>query len=723
MFRDNRTKRRAGRADTARSSRARAAGLASAFALSAALVAGVLATGPAATPNAFADSAAADGDAAASTFTDSYTAWPGYATTAAESIAPGAVPVSAPVSGDEAWRVTLSALIEGSAAESAKGEVGGVDASASENAGAVQAVSEAAVSMLALRQAGQSTYMYVAYGTTILKLDAASGSELARTELPSRMPQESGAAFVDGVLVVPTESGQLVAYDEDLMKAWETQALPAPAGSSWAVSSDIAEHDGCVYVAFAAEGADASESSEGGDVVMAAYSSLDGSLLWTVTPGGAGSAAGNAAGEGSATPTAGSSASGATDLSLYATDDGLLFCRGDATLYLLGYEAGETLAKLEQAGPVAGRIGAVSTGAGDPSIFVVVASVEGASAEDGASSTPVSEARVVDVTDGGLGFSEPCRIDGDARNIRPVVVGGDAYLVVEASGDGDATGGSEAAGDSGATSAAGEARGSEAAGGDGTASATEETAAGGAAVAETKLVELDLSQAVEDVERVRETQAADANASEVGQGTSTGSDACFAAPAAPQVTASVAAPCATGGLFAGVYGENGREATIELQYVGSDGGLYIATFAADQGLAAATVERRADLAPQAAAGEGASEASSVASPAPVANRDGSMFCAAGGAIVALSPDAHRAVATPVGGSEGLDTVMGSGLMLPNGAGLGVGVLVLAAGFGAYYAIRNRGNRAKIDEGVVAWRQGEEATGRSKTSRSRSGRSR
>ena len=705
MFRDNRTKRRVGRADAGRSSRVRAAGLASACALAAALVAGVLAMGPAAVPNAFADSAAADGDAAASTFTDPYTAWPGYATTAAESIAPGAVPVSASVSGDEAWRIALSALVEDSAAASAKGGDGDLDASAPEGTGAVQAAPEVSGSVLALRQAGQSTYMYVACGMTILKLDAANGSELARAELPARMPQESGAAFVDGVLVVPTESGQLVAYDEDLAKAWETQALPAPAGSSWTISSSIAEHDGCVYVVFAAGGAEASASGEGSDVVIAAYSSLDGSLLWTATPGGAGSAADDSASEDAATPAASSSASAATDLSLYATDDGLLFCQGDATLYLLGYEAGETLAKLEQAGPVAGRIGAVSTGAGDPSIFVVVASVGGASAGDEASSTPASEARVVDVTDGGLGISEPCRIDGTARNVRPVAVGGDAYLVVEASGDGDATGGSEAAGGDGAASAAGE------------------TAVGGAAAGETRLVELDLAQTVEDIERVRETQAADANASEAGRGTSTGSDACFAAPAAPQVTASIAAPCATGGLFAGVYGENGREATIELQYVGSDGGLYVATFAADQGLAAATVERRADLAPQAATGEGASEASSVSSPAPVANRDGSMFYAAGETIVALSPDADRAVATPVGGSEGLDTVMGSGLMLPNGAGLGAGVLVLAAGFGAYYAIRNRGNRAKIDEGVVAWRQDEGATGRSKTSRSRSDRSR
>lgn len=705
MFRDNKTKRRVGRAGAGRSSRVRAAGLASACTLAAALVVGVLVMGPAAAPNAFADSAAADGDAAASTFTDPYTAWPGYATTTAESIAPGAVPVSAPVSGDEAWRVALSALAEDSASASAKGGDGGADASASEGTGTVQSAPEASGSVLALRQAGQSVYMYVAYGTTLLKLDAANGSELARVELPARMPQTSVAAFVDGVLVVPTESGQLVAYDEDLAKAWETQALPAPSGSSRAISSSIAEHDGCVYVAFAAEGTEASASGEGGDVVMAAYSSLDGSLLWTATPGGAGSAASDAAGEGAATPAAGAPASGAADLSLFATDDGLLFCQGDATLYLLGYEAGETLAKLDQEGPVAGRIGAVSTGAGDPSIFVVVASVEGASAEDGTSSTPVSEARVVDVTDGGLGISEPCRIDGAARNVRPVVVGGNAYLVVEAPDDGGTAGGSEATG------------------GDGAASATGETAAGGAAAGETRLVELDLAQTVEDIERVRETQVADTNASEAGQGTSTGSDACFAAPAAPQVTASIAAPCATGGLFAGVYGENGREATIELQYVGSDGGLYVATFAADQGLAAATVERRADLALEAAAGEGASAVSSAASPAPVANRDGSMFYAAGDTIVALSPDADRAVATPVGGSEGLDTVMGSGLMLPNGAGLGAGVLVLAAGFGAYYAIRNRGNRAKIDEGVVVWRQDEETTGRSKTSRSRSDRSR
>ena len=45
----------------------------------------------------------------------------------------------------------------------------------------------------------------------------------------------------------------------------------------------------------------------------------------------------------------------------------------------------------------------------------------------------------------------------------------------------------------------------------------------------------------------------------------------------------------------------------------------------------------------------------------------------------------------------------AGITLPNGAGLGVGVLVFVVGFAAYAYIRNRGGRSAQDEGLNEWR--------------------
>ena len=107
-------------------------------------------------------------------------------------------------------------------------------------------------------------------------------------------------------------------------------------------------------------------------------------------------------------------------------------------------------------------------------------------------------------------------------------------------------------------------------------------------------------------------------------------------------------------------------------------------------------------------------------PSPLAARDGTVVLAlpdeGGGArLAALAPDADRAAATPVGGSDGLDTMGGllTGVRLPGGAGLGAGALLLAATFGAYAYVRNRGGAAARDEGLEAWRRehGREARGR------------
>ncbi len=94
------------------------------------------------------------------------------------------------------------------------------------------------------------------------------------------------------------------------------------------------------------------------------------------------------------------------------------------------------------------------------------------------------------------------------------------------------------------------------------------------------------------------------------------------------------------------------------------------------------------------------------SAAPLVDRDGGLVLVGrSGDIIALEPDASRAVATDVGGHEGLDTVGAalSGIKLPNGVGIGAGALVLGGTFAAYALIRNRGGARDRDEGLDEWR--------------------
>ena len=94
---------------------------------------------------------------------------------------------------------------------------------------------------------------------------------------------------------------------------------------------------------------------------------------------------------------------------------------------------------------------------------------------------------------------------------------------------------------------------------------------------------------------------------------------------------------------------------------------------------------------------------------PVADRDGSLTLVDGsGAVVRMAADQDAAAATDVGGSVGLDTLGATltGVSLPNGAGLGAGVLVFAVAAGAYAYIRNRGGRSTRDQGLDEWREKE-----------------
>ena len=202
------------------------------------------------------------------------------------------------------------------------------------------------------------------------------------------------------------------------------------------------------------------------------------------------------------------------------------------------------------------------------------------------------------------------------------------------------------------------------------------------------------------------------------------------APAVAYADCALDPRCIPAAPVAVAYGANAREATVELYAVTFEGELYRCQVATDGSSSAlGKVELAWTSASDEAFGESESAesgASSLAcyaaqapasSAAPVVARDGAVyFCladsdengnpSAGTArLIVVSPDSSRAVSTPVGGSEGLDTLASSlaGITLPNGAGLGVGVLVFAVGFAAYVYIRNRGGRRAQDEGLDEWR--------------------
>lgn len=173
---------------------------------------------------------------------------------------------------------------------------------------------------------------------------------------------------------------------------------------------------------------------------------------------------------------------------------------------------------------------------------------------------------------------------------------------------------------------------------------------------------------------------------------------------APALIAAVELPSLAGPLaptpLVTACGPRPAEAAVEIVVADAAGAVVSLAFDAP---ASGAEDMRARLL------RGPSERGLATAPSPLATREGTVLLAAPTAsssqLVALAPDADRAAATPVGGASGLDTIGGvlAGATLPTGAGLGVGALVFAAAFGAYALVRNRGGRARRDEGVDAWR--------------------
>lgn len=622
--------------------------------------------------------ASAGADQASAAFDAPFTAWAGYATTQGASFVPGATPVAAPLQGGVTW--TFDATGAGRDAEALA-----ADARAAGAAESSDELLEARRSTpVALRQIGQNTYLYVLGYDAVYKLDSATGEEVARADLGARAPRDAQLAFVDSVLVVPTDVGGLVAFDEDLNKAWTSPSAGMPrVADGWDATSQIVERAGCIVVAFSAERAPGADNPAGAaEAMLAAFSSFDGSVLWTgvhasaetlgsedgaataadaapaataaeTAPAGAAAEATSASSTGEAASTnaaTGASAVataadaigtttpalamddgaahiGGAYLSVFVVDDNyLLVSYGGPALMLVDSATGALVGTLVLDGPVAARIAAPSALAGGAGSFVV------ATSQVSDSGTATSSIVVVHVADGVLSASDPLPLEGYVRAVRPVCVDTTVIFVLDA-GPAD-------------------------------------TVLSG----EVELQAIDCSAAFEGA----------ASAPAASAPSSPSADPAPAAAPAPELAQTYRAPGIAGSLAVAAYGTTGDNAVIELVYPAESGGVCQITYALVDGFASAGVQTHALDIP----------ATFGAAATPVVNRDGAVVLQVGESIVAIAADPARAVDTVVGGSVGLDTIAGvlTGITLPNGAGLGVGVVIFALAFGAYRYIRTRGIR-------------------------------
>lgn len=261
-------------------------------------------------------------DLAESTFNDPYTAWAGYASTAAANAPTGTVPVMAPASDNALWDASVDAPCA-----------------------------------VALRQRGQTTYLYLVNKTGLTQYDAASGKVCKHVSLPA---QSLGSCmFADSALMVPLADGRLAAYDEDLTCAWVSdEGVPLGAeDAAWASCSTPVYAEGCVFVTFSYRGNSCLETR------VASFSSVDGSLLWQqelALPEGA-SPEGVAAGD------------GALPAMLYSQGR-LLVSGGNSVTYLLDAASGKLLGSAATASAgLASCASTVFTGATDegPALAVV----------------------------------------------------------------------------------------------------------------------------------------------------------------------------------------------------------------------------------------------------------------------------------------------------------------------------------------------------------------
>lgn len=273
----------------------------------AATPAGAAAAGAAAVEAAAsAEAAPAEAASVTSSFADTFTSSPGYATTAAESFVPGAMPVAARATDAVSWASELS------------------DA-------------DAATGSLVVRQRGASATLYRVLGDTLVAVDAQTGAQQGGCALDAAAARGAVAVFDDESLIVPLAGGAIAAYDEELTHAWTSEALAAPAQGAWDTVSHLVARDGMIFAVWS--------SSEAAEVPprFVAYAALDGSAMWSVELAAQDGAA-------SASP------------QLVDSDTGLLVATGDGALRLIDPSTGALTAELRL--PSAGAVQVASLGAG-----------------------------------------------------------------------------------------------------------------------------------------------------------------------------------------------------------------------------------------------------------------------------------------------------------------------------------------------------------------------
>lgn len=554
-------------------------------------VAGVAVTTCAA--RAHADEAVPD---EASTFTATYTAWPGYASTMAESLVPGAVPVAAPASGDEAWRF----------------------------AGA-----EGPIAPLALRQIGQTTFACLVAGGRIMKVDAATGTVSAQVDLPFPAGTAPRAVFADAVLVTALSQGRLAAFDEDLNAVWTASDTFEDGAGGDAASPVLAAAGGLIYSALAAD------EGEARSITLAAHADFDGAAA-------------------SSAQLALSASGIAAPPQLVAQDGVVLLNDGISTVRAVGAVRDWLFADMPAAAV-----------AEDPGCL-----------------------RLANSLYAQAGRNVAFGVFSDGKAARAVVLGGGGEAAPASAGLVGSQDGSAAEGSSTAVSSSGD--------------------AGTPLLAVS--ASLDLGTGIPACDPVIFADRALVVLADT-EGAHTHRALLLALPAAagddPVFEAEVDLPGLAAPLapvpVATAWGARASEATAELLIVDAAGGVVSVEVDAPAGSSPslrATRLRDPGTAPDTAS-------------SPLVTREGTVLLTAPGdasssdapSVLALAPDASRAAATPVGGAAGLDTIgsLLTGAALPNGAGIGVGALVLAAGFGAYAFIRNRGGRATQDQGLDTWR--------------------
>lgn len=509
--------------------------------------------------------------------------------------------------------------------------------------------------VLALRQIGQSTFAYVARDAKLKRIDVATGSISAQADLDVSARVGTCGRIIDAVLVFLLADGTLAAYDEDLNRAWvssEAMApwMASPASRGAVAPAQIAEADGVICVATSVD--------EGGSmkVEVRACSSLDGGVLWqqsydTRLPAGPRAAA-------PATP------------AVFAGGSGFVLADGVATVRELDAATGEQQAAWQLAdGATSLRMAEVAGGIGGRSAFLISSFNERARATDVAGLVLSGNAR-------GGSMAEGFRMDGAFPLSAPLAFGERAALVTVPA---------EAAAWVGEYAAERAPEGYEAPAPALHPLAVDAPVAGGAA----------------------------GSGGAGGTGGTGGGFALTGLGDGLEMTGlSLLAPCWPLAVAMGV---RAAEANVDIAVQDAAGRIGRVRFGA--GYAAGDDGASDSAAPVFELLRDADESRVAldlqARPAvPLVARDGSLVTtcplADGGEtarLTALKPDASRAQATHVGGAEGLDTIASSlgGVALPNGAGLGAGVAVFAVAFGAYAWIRNRGGRAREDEGLSEWR--------------------